>query len=134
MAASILGSLRSAASGGAVKQAESSGHVVAGQHFQEIQQSSSKLFSLSLWRFQFALRVSFMHRKGPAGSWKSHPNLPWYNRWNEREKDVSHCKTRTKAGGAANSLLALAPWVEVGTRKSGAKSSWSSSHYVFTAQ
>jgi len=54
MAASILGSLRSAASGGAVKQAESSGHVVAGQHFQEIQQSSSKLFSLFVWRFQCA--------------------------------------------------------------------------------
>ena len=33
MAASILGSLRSAASGGAVKHAESSGHVVAGPKF-----------------------------------------------------------------------------------------------------
>ena len=92
-------------------------------------------YSHCLFGVSNALRVSFMHWKGSAGSWKSHPNLPWYNRWNEREKDVSHCKTRTEAGGAANSLLALAPpWVEVGTRKSGAKSSWSSSHYVFTAQ
>jgi hypothetical protein len=65
---------------------------------------------------------------------KESPKFTMVNGWNEREKDVSHCKTRTEAGGAANSLLALAPWVEVGTRKSGAKSSWSSSHYVFTAQ
>ena len=43
-----------AASGGAVKQAESSGHVVAGPKFSQIQQSSSKLFSLFVWRFQCA--------------------------------------------------------------------------------
>ena len=65
---------------------------------------------------------------------KESPKFTMVNGWNEREKDVSHCKTRTEAGGAANSLLALAPWVEVGTRERGAKSSWSSSRYVFTAQ
>ena len=124
------GSLRSAASGGAVKHAESSWHVVAGQHVQEIEQSSSA-FSVSVWRFQFALRVSFMHWKGSPGSWKSQPNLTWHNRGKWARKRCQPLQNQNK--GRRGRELPHSSCASLGRGRhaqSCAKSPWNSSHHL----